>query len=132
MRKFYFVLPLLLFICLAACQAGMGDTPTAPVDKPRLAAGNPDIRGEITNIHQKEGITVSVLVEGEIEADTGYDKASVTITDTTRIYEKVGEDYLALSREDLYLGLRVEVLFTGVVLESYPVQTEAEEIVILR
>jgi len=97
-----------------------------------------DIRGTITDILQadaqsrEEGIIGSVLIEGVIEEDTEFDKASVTITDKTRVLEQKGEDRLSVTFESLKIGQRVEARFTGPVMESYPVQATASEIVILK
>ena len=97
-----------------------------------------DIRGSITDIQQadaqsrEEGIIGSVLIEGVIEEDTEFDKASVTITDKTRVLEQKGEDRLSVTFESLKIGQRVEARFTGPVMESYPVQATASEIVILK
>lgn len=97
-----------------------------------------DIRGTITNLHQADaqsregGIVGSVLIEGVIEEDTQFDRASVTITDKTRIFEQKGEERRAVTFESLAIGQRVEARFTGPVLESYPVQVRASEIVILK
>jgi len=97
-----------------------------------------DIRGTITDILQadaqsrEEGIIGSVLIEGVIEEDTQFDKASVTITDKTRIFEQKGQERLPMTFESLKIGQRVQARFTGGVLESYPVQATASEIVILK
>lgn len=100
--------------------------------------GGVDIRGNITSIHradaqsQEEGTIGTVLIEGAIEEDTGFDKASVTITEETRIFEQEGQGRRAVTFEALQVGQRVEARFTGPVMESYPVQATAKEIVILK
>lgn len=97
-----------------------------------------DIRGTITDIYQadaqsrEEGIVGSVLIEGVIEEDTEFDRASVTITDKTRIFEQKGQERLPVTFDSLKIGQRVQARFTGGVLESYPVQATASEIVILK
>ena len=87
------------------------------------------IRGEIKEIYLSEdGTTISgILVEGEVEEDTMYDYASVTIDENTLIYK--GEDEVTI--EDLEEGLKVEIVFDGPVAESYPVQGVAERINII-
>ncbi len=92
---------------------------------------NADIRGNITNIQQADGTAGSVLIEGALEDDTQYDRAVVNITDQTRILKQEGEERVPAAVEDLEVGQRVEAEFTGPVLESYPVQATASEIVIL-
>jgi len=97
-----------------------------------------DIRGDITSIHQadaengEKGIVGSILIEGVIEEDTEFDKASVTITDKTRIFEQKGQDRRPVTFESLKMGQRVQARFTGPVMESYPVQATASEVVILK
>lgn len=100
--------------------------------------GDADIRGTITSIHpantesEEKGIIGSILIEGVVEEDTEFDKASATITDETRILEQKGEDRRAVGFEALQVGQRVEARFTGPVMESYPVQATAIEVVILK
>ncbi len=97
-----------------------------------------DIRGTITNINRadaqsrEKGIIGSVLIEGATEEDTEFDKASVTITDKTSIFQQEEQGYVRVTFESLEIGQRVQARFTGPVMESYPVQATASEIVILR
>ncbi|MBM3701123.1 MAG: DUF3221 domain-containing protein [Actinobacteria bacterium] len=79
----------------------------------------PGIRGLITEINSGNG-NVSILVEGNIEEDTRYDKALVKITGDTMIQKD--EMSRLFEVKDLKIGGRVEVYFTGPVAESYPVQ----------
>lgn len=82
----------------------------------------PGIRGLITEKNSGNG-NVSILVEGNIEEDTQFDKALVKITDDTMIQK---DDMSRLFEvKDLKVGDRVEVYFTGPVAESYPVQGAA-------
>ena len=81
------------------------------------------IRGIIKDISTSSG-SATILVEGKIEADTVYDKASVRINADTMIQK----DNLSRLFEitDLKIGDTVEVTFKGAVAESYPVQGTAE------
>ncbi len=85
------------------------------------------VRGEITSRNENQDGSVSILVEGEKESDTEYDRASVTVTDKTTITKDGGES----SADELQIGVRVEVRISGPVMESYPVQGGASEVVIL-
>jgi len=87
------------------------------------------IRGEIKEIYLSEDNTTisGILVEGEVEEDTMYDYANVTIDEKTLIYK--GEEEVTI--EDLEEGLKVEIIFDGPVAESYPVQGVAERINII-
>ena len=95
-----------------------------------------DIRGNITNISKaaedRPGDLIgSILIEGNIEKDTEFDKASVTITKETRIFESKSGKLIKASFGSFKPNQRVQALFTGPVMESYPVQVKAKEVVIL-
>lgn len=96
-----------------------------------------DIRGLITRVSaankeaQQKGILGSILVEGNKELTTQYDKASVRVTDKTKITMRFGPEKKVWGFEDLKKGRKVQVIFTGPVAESYPVQAVAKEIVVL-
>ena len=87
------------------------------------------IRGVIKEIHRDEegSLIQDLLVEGEVEEDTMYDVASVTINNDTKIYK--GEE--KASFDDLEEEVTIEVIFDGPVAESYPVQGTAKKINIL-
>ena len=101
-------------------------------------SGAPDIRGNISQIRRgdlnegKKGIIGFVLVEGDIEEDTKFDKALITVTDKTSIYKQIGSDRHSVAFEKLDPGQKVEAWFTGPVMQSYPARGSAMEIVILR
>ena len=81
------------------------------------------IRGTIKDINiGKDG--ANILVEGKIEADTVFDKASVNINADTMIQKDNLSRLFEVS--DLKLGDKVEVFFRGPVAESYPVQGTAD------
>ena len=63
--------------------------------------------------------------------DTEFDKASVTITKKTRIFESKSGKLIKVGFDLLKLNQRVQALFTGPVMTSYPVQGTAKEVVIL-
>lgn len=88
-----------------------------------------DIRGIITNITVNNSEEGFILVEGEIEEDTSYDKASIRVDGSTIINVSTTTTKLQLS--DLKVGDKVEVGFKGPVAESYPVQTKAGHITVL-
>ncbi|MBP1745196.1 MAG: hypothetical protein H6Q58_2174 [Firmicutes bacterium] len=108
---------LLILLCLAAPGCGRNDKETAI-----------GIRGFVT---QKSGNDTegTILVEGKVEADTSFDKASVRITKDTLIQKDAMSRSFGLS--DIEVGSRVEVIFKGAVAESYPVQGTADTVRIL-
>jgi hypothetical protein len=86
-----------------------------------------DIRGVITSVAPADeddpsDVLGEIEVQGEVEEDTNYDWAIVTVTDDTRIRRPKGERPRRGSFEDLDVGDIVEVRFEGPVLLTYPVQ----------
>jgi hypothetical protein len=92
---------------------------------------NPHIRGTIVDVFTPEGSITGFYIEGIVESDTTVDKARVGITEATRIYLQTASGYEDATPEQLTVGLKVEVLFTGTILESYPPQAKAGEILII-
>jgi hypothetical protein len=82
----------------------------------------PGIRGYITKIDSENG-NASILVEGNIEEDTQFDKALARIDKNTMIQKDNLSRLFEVS--DLNVGDKVEVYFTGAIAESYPVQGTA-------
>ncbi|MDD2376811.1 MAG: DUF3221 domain-containing protein [Clostridia bacterium] len=82
-----------------------------------------DIRGTVKNI-SIFGDTATILVEGQKEADTYYDKASIRIDKKTLITKVPLNRIIDIS--EITVGDKVEVTFIGPVAESYPVQAVAE------
>jgi hypothetical protein len=118
--------PLVFLIALAVWGAG-APAPDAG------AKAKADIRGRVTQLRREaSGERVAVmLVEGTSGGETSYDKASVTVTRRTQIFRRRGRARSRAQAGALKLGALVEVRFDGPVLESYPVQATAGEIVIL-
>lgn len=89
------------------------------------------IRGEIQKISTNtSGKITNIFVEGKIEQDTGHDKASIFITEKTKIYEADGKK--KLESNSLKEGMKVEVVFEGSVRTSYPIQVDAKTIRVLK
>lgn len=87
-----------------------------------------DIRGTITNINTHNNIT-RILVEGIVEKDTTLDKGYMKITDRTKIYKE--KEMIEIKVKELKLGDKIEAKYDGPVMESYPVQGDAQYIIIL-
>lgn len=116
LRVFVLSCVLLAAITLAACvESG---PPTEP----------PSIRGTIVSVETAGDDGASLLVEGQLESDTQYDRAYVRVDSATRIYDAQGR---AIATGELSTGVRVEVWFTGAVAESYPVQATAGAVKLL-
>lgn len=84
-------------------------------------AGKIGIRGVVKSIVQgKDGITM--LVEGKLEQDTSFDKASVTVNMKSAVLRDKTAVTGLLAFSEIKKGDTVEVTFDGPVAESYPVQ----------
>jgi beta-N-acetylhexosaminidase len=96
-----------------------------------------DVRGKVTTVTaaaddvKKQGLLGTLLVEGDKDKAVTYDKASVKVTDKTKIEKLDGKDRKEAKFEDIKKGARVEATFTGPVADSYPVQATARSILIL-
>ncbi|UCH42567.1 MAG: DUF3221 domain-containing protein [Dehalococcoidales bacterium] len=90
-----------------------------------------DITGTITEIDHINSETVEgrILVELEQPNNTS-DKFWVTIKKDTPVYEYDGQDHYSIAFNSLQNGQNVEVWFKGAVMESYPAQVEAEEVLV--
>lgn len=85
------------------------------------------VRGTITEVTQN-GDKTNILVEGEVEEDTSYDKAYVTLDENTKVYQ----DEKEMTIKDLVKDMKIEVYYNGSVNLSYPVQIGADKINILK
>ncbi len=112
-----------LLVLLLACAASE-PTPTTP----------PAIRGSITSRTSAPGgdLVGSILVEGQVEAGTTFDKATIAVTVKTRIFEQTAQERRQATFDALQMGRTIEAWFDGPVAESYPVQATASDIVILK
>lgn len=92
-----------------------------------------DIRGAITDlsITNAEKNLGRMRVEGKLESDTSFDKASIRITETTKLEKSVKGKSVSASISDFKNGCRVEAGFEGPVAESYPVQASAGWVLLL-
>src|SRR5262245_40134409 len=75
-----------------------------------------DVRGTIARVtpaaKNTAGVLGTVRVEGVKDKTTNYDKASVRITEKTKIEKVVGKKREAATFADLKEKVRVEALFT--------------------
>jgi hypothetical protein len=101
----------------------------APAAKPLETEA--DFHGFITGIHlNREGDTIG-QISVESHADKLVSKCVVTITDETLIFQKDGDELRPVDFEELENQQQwVKIWFTGPVLESYPVQATASQVVI--
>ena len=96
--------------------------------KPLQAAA--DFTGFITEIQPigKKGTLGQILVESH--ADKLVDKYMVTIKDETLIFKKDGDNRRQVAFEALETEQRVQIWFSGPILESFPMQGTARQVVV--
>lgn len=88
------------------------------------------IRGIVKDlVVGKDGYTF--LVEGDLEKDTEYDKAMVTVNRDTEILKGGIDKTTVLDYTEIKEGDTVEVIFNGPVNLSYPVMGAAKSIKIV-
>lgn len=113
--------PTLLALALliaSACGGGAANRPA-------------DIAGIVTSVSGRtDGVTV--LVESDPSTPTTGDKASVAVTNGTRVTRRAASGEVSATLRDLIPGTRVEVWFDGPAAMSYPVQAKAQAVVIVR
>jgi hypothetical protein len=98
---------------------------------PRPITSDPDFTGVITKI--EPGTSTGTLGKALVESLGGMtvDKYSVTVKADTRIFEKEGESYRLTVFASATVGDQVQLWFTGPILESYPAQATARQVVIV-
>lgn len=110
---------LLLSVAVAGCAA------------PKPPDTAPSIRGVITSVTPgADGFWV-ILIEETTPEGFEFDKASLTITKDTEILKPAGNGYRVVTLEEPMEGLFVDAWVTGPVRESYPIQADADVVVLL-
>ena len=89
----------------------------------------PDLIGWIDNVQQVQGKSQGQLLVNSPDNKTS-DKFIVTVTDKTVIRKQVSGEQQKVGFDSLNTGQKVEVWFSGPVMESYPAQVSADTIVI--
>ena len=96
---------------------------------PKALETEADFTGFVTEIHPigERGILGQILVESH--ADKLVDKYMVTIKDETLIFEQDGENRRKVAFEALETKKQVQIWFTGPIMESFPMQGTAQQVV---
>lgn len=125
MRRMFAIAALAACLGLQGCNGAPGGPDGLGLDViPNDAAS---IIGDIT---QAEG--TRILVEQIPTRSAGYPVAWVSVNRRTTIVERGAGGLTRSSPDALTVGTRVQVWFSGPVMESYPVQASAGTIVIER
>ena len=90
----------------------------------------PDFAGVITEIQPigEKGAPGQILVEAP--ADNFIDKYVVTIKDETQLFEQIGGERGQVTFDVLEIEQQVQIWFKGPVMESFPMQATAQQVVI--
>src|SRR4051794_23105315 len=83
---------------------------------PEPKAGGPpkaDIRGKVTNVYglKARGFVGAMQIEGVKEKDTAYDKASVKVPTTAKVYRLKGDKKTEAKFSDIKKGDKVQATF---------------------
>ena len=99
---------------------------------PEVLETEADFTGFITEIHPigEKGTPGQVLVESH--ADKIVDKYRVTVKDVTLILEQDGENRRQVAFEALETKQKVQIWFSGPIMESFPMQGTAQQVVIIK
>lgn len=73
----------------------------------------------------------SLLVEGYQSGASYPQNISIIINKNTTIYHRYGKNLVKASVDDLHPGQKIEIRFTGPMLQTYPPQINASDIIIL-
>ncbi|MEN6329879.1 MAG: DUF3221 domain-containing protein [Methanobacteriaceae archaeon] len=96
-----------------------------------------DMKGEVVGVcypDSQNGTnnTESVLVQGSMTGSNQTMNISVKLSEETIIMEKTADQRINSSFDNIRPGQTVEIRFTGPFLQSYPPQTTASQIIILK
>ena len=118
----------IMVLGVVSLLAGCAETPAA--EGPQGTDEEADLLGRIADVQpaQETGTPGHILVESP--GDRTADKYMVAVTEETLILQQEGENQRQVSFEALEAGQQVQLWFTGPVMESYPAQARARQIVI--
>jgi hypothetical protein len=91
----------------------------------------PDVTGFITSVEETGGNDIVGRISVESDADKLVAKYIVTVTRDTGLFRATGEERQSVTFNSLEDQQQVELWFAGPVMESYPMQATASQIVII-
>jgi hypothetical protein len=120
-----------LLALVAGCGQSTSSDSSSGTQNPCEKASS--IRGNIVTIsHTASGNLIGgFLLDGTKENQALFDSVYVKVDSATQVFEIQQNECRTLSFTDLKPGQRVQVQSTGIVLQSYPPQIQATEVVIL-
>jgi hypothetical protein len=129
MLRIFRLAPVALLLLGAACTRDPGDPSTGGPNGLRVPSQAPDIIGTVTQA-TPAGDNVVVRIEQDPTRSAGYPVADVTVSPRTRVLRRSGGGVVAARPAELTAGTPVRAWFTGPVRESWPVQADAETVLI--
>lgn len=112
-----------LVVCVALLLPGLGSCTSGP---PSDAPGTTGTVTAVETGSTGDEPALVMLVEGGSQPEGAVsDRATVTITESTRVFAADGSEAAV---DDLSEGVGVKVWFSGPVAESYPVQGTASDV----
>lgn len=117
-----------MLLGVVSLLGGCAESP--PSEGPDVVDEEADLLGRIADVQpsQEAGTPGHILVDSP--GDKTADKYVVAVTEETLILRQEGESQRQVSFEALEAGQQVQLWFTGPVMESYPAQARARQIVI--
>lgn len=83
------------------------------------------------NSHEDTNTINSILVEGFQTGDSQSQNVSIIINKNTTVYHKYGKNLVKANVNDLHPGQKIEIRFNGFMMNTYPPQVNAMDIIIL-
>ena len=121
--KRHIVLFLILAACLVLALSGCASN-TEPIET------ESDFTGFITDIQAGQAKDITGRISVESHADKIVSKYVITVNKDTAIFRQDGSNYNKAEFKELEARQWVKIWFTGPVLESWPMQATALQIVI--
>ncbi len=125
------ILCLVALVMLASCSPSTASGSSAAPPNPCEKSSN--VKGTITSIKNVvyKNFVGSFMLNGTGEQQAAFDQVIVSVSSTTQVFEKQGNECHSASFTTLQPGQRLQIQTTGIAAQSYPPQVEATEIVIL-
>ena len=130
MKRWMTMLALAACLAAPACSSAAGE-PDGPGLSASVPAETASIIGDVKQVERTDG-RLRILVEQIPTRSAGEPIAWITVNGGTSVVRRAGGSILRASSEQLAVGTRVWVWFTGPVAESFPVQATAGTILIER
>ena len=122
-RRSVLCMMLMALPAVAACRADPNDATPSRDARAAIPASAPSITGVVTSVQAERRLRI----EENPDESAGSAKAVVRVTDDAIVLTRGGS---TTSFQAIRTGMRVSAWFSGPVMESYPVQTTANVIVI--